>query len=1224
MTTSRRPPPPPLPPGAAADTGAARRARLTPATGAAAAARPPVGGLRSRLAAAPEHPERLSAPPPPPSPGGSRLSTSPQPTPTSPPPEAAVTPPAVPSGPGYDFGAPPPISAELLARCGSGASGVICVLVPAADVPGFFERPEPLEVFRRRVAMQSEALGRLQDFGGELELAAQGLQGRPDWGSLRTGLRDEDSYQRVVVRGLAAHEVQRRRERLRADVLQRFDDDVLTMSEQHIVQDLARQLGLGPQQVDETVRQVCAELRAGGRTVEVEKVLLRRRGAVDIVGVDALPGLCSDKLPEVLAELREAISQERLQNWLTALNCRDHPAWQASERATDAACRTKPGTDEERQTLTLGAWDVLWAAGLRWVELEPGVSPGAVGVRTHSVRELAAQVTKHGVDLLRDPVTAGLLEAWLLSLPEDRRPHDLLVATRVAAQELGRQRAKGTRPALRLWEVAWAAGVKHLDLAWRDGAKSESRRLIDSAGDLRDAFEQAGPEVLDGSAQLGLLAPWLEGVARGLPPLVGAAKELQEALRVHGGKQLAVRQARWRVGWRAGVPSLPVNDEHTLRTREDLLAADPHLPALVRLANEGLLQMWLAEVVASPEERASLAVPLGKLLPNLPRTTLSSHEALLEVQRACWVLGKQSLNFGELRVARPDPKAILDAALQSPKAWRDLGACVQDGSVAVWVAVVPNALTPKQRQDLAALARLGSPPEVLAQMAALVLGQPDLVVFSEGAAAPPLASLLATPLDLAERAHGLWAELSAPLVRAATQAWLAAVGAFGDSHLGTPSADVPLNELLAAAGDTTVRRADGVPLGQVAGRRFGSGAPDDRDPEQIRERLVLWMEAQPSPPPEVRQAHYSGALLRWLELHLPERAAELKQRLEEQRTDEAKLLATLWAFGYSRLVVTPEVSVATVAELVSRARDLLPAIERLFDQRVLDAWAPDAAARRALTVLHAAVERATYALEHPDHSAANRSAVVRDWLLPQCTMGDSVLMEPLHWLLLRDRASLAVVALGGQADRWRLRDQTLFHLPADQAVELPAEVELLERRDVPIHALLLDAHRCVRSAPALLDPGPAEAPVVGQIVPAHFASGEAEARGRHWQEHLTLHVAPLDPALRDSDQTKDELSPAPEEGGPATVDVHINYPYPRLAQALLRGLLYGLPSVGIMALILWGIAAAGANLSVFAWVSWLLATAAGALTGGLKQHKLVGLMWVTAVVGVLPLLALLF
>ena len=541
------------------------------------------------------------------------------------------------TAPAFVYDPPPRPTASLLLASVQTDGSVLHLLFAAAELPAFARTPEPLEVFRARRDDVEAGLRRCADYGGGLELPAQQVQAHPDWRLLAEAVASEQKYQTLVVQGLARGVLEQRLGLLREEVELRFKDGLLTLLEQRLVRERVLQLGLVLGDAGLTIEHVRRRRRDAGLRAEVEQGQPLSGRALDDAGTvirtpQDLVDLASGHLPAILAQLREAIEAERLKLWLGLHDVRAHAVWPAAERAARRLAAVR-GEQERSLALSQGAWGVLWAAGVPWLEV-PAPAAGEQPPRVHSVTELASVVEEWGPEAVAGVLEQVLVSEWLRSLPPEKRGTPETLSQALAAEQAARRGARGAAAArLATWRWAWHAGAQGLRL--RDGRRV--RTAADVLG-LETDSEAALEAASDGS--LGAWVAWAGLLAGGA---TGGLEELARLLpwvppqRWAGQRGLVALLA---VQWRLGREDLQVGG---LAVREPLPRAVVEASVAGRAAWRGLgesavtgaLPVWLL-LRAKSEGMERLAARLASLV--------GQEDDLAEVaQRAAHLLGEPGL-----------------------------------------------------------------------------------------------------------------------------------------------------------------------------------------------------------------------------------------------------------------------------------------------------------------------------------------------------------------------------------------------------------------------------------------------------------------------------------------------------------------------------------------------------------------------------------------------------
>jgi hypothetical protein len=233
-------------------------------------------------------------------------------------------------------------------------------------------------------------------------------------------------------------------------------------------------------------------------------------------------------------------------------------------------------------------------------------------------------------------------------------------------------------------------------------------------------------------------------------------------------------------------------------------------------------------------------------------------------------------------------------------------------------------------------------------------------------------------------------------------------------------------------------------------------------------------------------------------------------------------------------MLSESVTVRNAVELAAVARHHLAEVEMLFDNRLLEGWA-QGEARERLAALAAHVDEATTRLAAFDEPT---SPVCPSWLRER--LGEDaglIVFRPLDWLLLRDRAALAVAALGGILSQRATipSGQAIIDMPLDVDLNLPIRLGPASCGDIPTHAILrtvADGNpRCAVISSDDPDVAIAHFPKVevddkGGRLSLRLALLQAQPTGAQWEIPTTIDVRMASGARREGREQKKEAKNA--------------------------------------------------------------------------------------------------
>jgi hypothetical protein len=776
---------------------------------------------------------------------------------------------------------------------------------------------------------------------------------------------------------------------------------------------------------------------------------------------------------------------------------------------------------------------------------------------------------------LKDAIQKDKLDGWL-------KPLGTTGAFAETARRVGetyyRVHASGTLDETTLnvwcWELIWDAGIHWIDLTWQ-GAVAEARRTrsasrVDEVLALLTKVKRSTAEVLYEVLAQKLLSPWLCRKPAIPETAMKAALEAEKGWGQFTDTQKTLHAHR--VAWSLGENTLRGPDKARVRTAAEF--AQLTLGNWVTpLVEQRLLHGWLELVLKRPD-----------IVEGVDRLTGAAATPINVAQFAQWRLGRRDVNLGAFRCEGPDRDRVVESALRSDATFHAFGTAIADGTLLAWLqgtdATDPRLLRLSKIKSGSVADR-----RALAQLGLAELEDRRFPVFTNASV-----QFINNRADFVTLAHRYWSYLGAAADLPRLEKWLEVIGSIVRAPDPTLKTSWPVGALLMAAGDTTIRTIEGVPVGQEDGRK-----PTQETASAVRADFIAWLESGgASRAPSVARAALDGGLLHWLRVYDPAAHRSLEAQLASRSDDQGRIIITLWAFGFSHLMLSDRVTVRNATELAAVARHHLVEIETLFDNRLLEGWA-QGHARERLAALSAQVDEATTRLAAFDEP---NSPVCPAWVRER--LGEDaglVVFRPLDWLLLRDRAALAVGALGGVLSQRAAvpTDQVIIDMPLDVDLNLPIGLGPTTRGDVPTHAIL----RTVADGMPRCDVISSDDP---DVAIAHFPQAEIDGKGARFSLGLALlQVQPTG---------------APSET-PTAIDVRMASGTQRLARGLKTGALLSL--IGI---VIGGLLGMGYGGAVLALLPSLTTTSTGftRLEMGRPAHGFLGLF--TALVALLPLYTL--
>ena len=1107
----------------------------------------------------------------------------------------------------YVYGLPPRLDRELLLAYISNKDGgsVLTLLVSAHNVLAFAREPEPRELFAERFGELHAEFER-QEATSSAELAGlvQQVQNEPVWREMRQALRSDDAYRKIVVSGFCHDLASARRGKLKAEIVDALDDLVLTPLEQAVIEQSGLAMGFSASEIRDLMKQTSDKM---GGTLQVPEPLSDR-----IQSLGDLSDLANKDLPAAIQELHDAIGEDGrfLPVWLGSCLLTDHPVYAAAKRA--AAYLKAAGTEprERKRARDIGSWDVLWSCGVSWIDFDWGVAgKRRQNRRIGRLSELADRIEKYGVDFMLPAVSTGILSVWLRS---QAAPKAELVELAQTAEDLHAQhRGEHVRTQLALHRFAWRVGVRPL-WAWNDAASPWKRPTkvnsvphfeVDNVEGLRDLdphttrfrrlvqegfaaawVEEHDPpqrfkELLgkglgrdnDGRLQAQQLQ-WLLGrksLANGVleieaptvPAISAAATKHTECFRAFGE---AVKDGSVAL-WLATVDHrLPKTLESFLDKAAAKSVSDPLVLAQLSLLALGERDLLLFSASPGGPTRFS---SVGDLVSKAHESwTALESEAFLPVLRA-WLgaltkqklppkktssvapqvqllaaVGDTTLRGWDGRPVRDDKKALIGGYKVSPakaqaqlRRWvegtdripSELVQAQKGGMFGLWMDLQFSTSAgsfPLQRDDKAS-----DRSRLVANLWALGFEPlPVPTVRNESGSDRRFADVG----ELVDHAHEVWAALNEDDLLVLLQTWL---GYRTKKTVKAPSSEsrCPVLELLAQTGDTTMRQLDGFPVGAEQSVRFGGL---DVPASKAKTAFGQWLNEVPAPPRSIETAFVTGMLEAWADANLPQLGKDIRARLEKQDV-RGRFAACLWAFGYEKLALNDRVAVQRPEEIIDIARANLADVERLFDSGTLTAWVSDRDMRERLQKLTERVADAEKALSR------GFSKPVAEGVDP------SLASAPVEWLILRDRASLAVACLGGSLDQWDVEapEQTLTGMPADEDLNLPVRLHRTTKGNVPVHVVVVGelTNGATHAGAPTVDPD--EIPACLPI-----PASELENAGRSPVARALVMSVSANRKVRTED---------------VQLKVELNFAHARFARSLRKGMLRALPGIAIAAVL---------------------------------------------------------
>lgn len=589
------------------------------------------------------------------------------------------------------------------------------------------------------------------------------------------------------------------------------------------------------------------------------------------------------------------------------------------------------------------------------------------------------------------------------------------------------------------WHVVWAAGYHFLELGDPSNPKATRIRVrsTDQLTQVLDGrFRGEGldsREIDEGSAPVGFetiekaargrrLEHWLDH--QGAPrAVVESAADIERTLGL--GKALTdavARRALNVLAWRLGLEWVSVAGMPRIDGLAGLLALEPDSPGANTAISDGLLYEFVAEALGKGE------------LSRAAKTASAAFGPALQLRVLQWKAGRRRFVVPFLDIAEPIEAQIIDAATQSRASVEALGASIESGWFQAWLEHTSSRLANRSQPIIAAKQDRAS--HYLIGMRALwALGLQGLPLFPSHRTAPPLRRL-ETVRELSQAAPRLMPYFATDDSRAALLEW--------QKHKVVTSS---FQDALWVLGDTTLRAADATPCD-------GGFGGNDVPWEEARQALVTWLMTRDAIPAWVVSAVEDETLGSWLSHHSPPRAAALADRLALGGASKQRLGLTLSALGYTRLIVNESLTVSEPHELVSKGPACIADVERLLDEAALETWASDEGTARTLTALRLRCEQAAVAIAEWERRGRTSTPLFGDALpQPGSPNRDLPMIQACaaDWLFLRNRAALALMALGAPRPKWAIAGQvgrTRAH-PGPEPTA-PVTVEALVPADVAL------------------------------------------------------------------------------------------------------------------------------------------------------------------------------
>ncbi|MBU0553219.1 hypothetical protein KJ940_17245 [Myxococcota bacterium] len=940
---------------------------------------------------------------------------------------------------GWLYGPPPRITIDLINAVLQNEDEMLTLFIPQREVMLFIRKPEDYEIFKQRLKKQRDSVRRSVNQPGPLQTIAQSLENRSKWRELRSLERSSDTYQDLIIGGLCRIIKASRLKKLRSLAEARYQDNFLSDYDFQILSEETENLGLPSTSIDDILKNIEANKEKDGVSFKREEQLPLLHGAsLQLRSLNEVLSAVNTDLEEVLRQLKDTLRTSSILYWIKPHSLTQRKAQEASRRCIELYSKLK--TEE---ALEQGAWSILWNAGLSWIDLDWGRKKTTANWnfgKVSSLKQLLRAIQKHKIQALVYVVRAKLISRWFETVDE------VTPALQQSAEdaERGFIDASNRETQKALWELAWACGDDRLFLDEGYATSLETLLKEIKARDIRPLITVVRAK---------LIHSWFRAIDANAA-LQEKARDAEQRFRSE--QDSDTRLSLWQLAWACGDNRLLLENGVVYQDISGFCQAYPHDPALLKATREGLVLAWVMTCLR-PD-----GLGLREALSELGDNPSEAHI----IKRLQWHLGHTRFVWDKVDLDRPTLAGLIATLLSNPENFSHVGAATADGALGLWLGAVANDIAEEIRQEIRALAlkRWDSKP-LIAQRVFNLLGRREFILFLPGASEP---LLIESVEDLIERAHLYWAELSQEETLARLHDWL------------TQSVNQPLNpaslfDLLVSADDTTMRQADGFPLGSECEGQPRFGGYQKGSAHAVLAAFVGWIEEQPAPPPEVEIAFVTGMLVRWAEAHIPELGEDLKKRIDIAGDLRTRYMACLWGLSYRKLMVNHQFSVERPQQLIEAASEHLPDIERLFDTRVLDAWAPSEA-RERLEHLHQLVDEANILFSKECPPAPN-------WLLTRCSFASQLMINPQAWLFIKDRAALAIEALGGRRSRYHpaSKQQTISGMPSQTALNIGVQLTLAEEGDVPIHAVLIDSENCVCSIPT---------PMTGQPLVARLDQAE--------------------------------------------------------------------------------------------------------------------------------------
>ncbi len=528
-----------------------------------------------------------------------------------------------------------------------------------------------------------------------------------------------------------------------------------------------------------------------------------------------------------------------------------------------------------------------------------------------------------------------------------------------------------------------------------------------AANQLVDALAKA-----HGDPRHPLLVSARESLRVGWPESSEIARNVEEILTAEEPGRDG-QTSGWLLYWALEGGQPPQLLDGVVDSPEELLRQEPR-PVAMGLAGfrDGRLDAWLLRRTMNPEFiRRLIELKATRRMQELRRVSRKEWLHCL-VQHARILLGETAVELGSLRVDLSRLDSVRTSALSSEEAFKELGRTCTNGALkdllesAVIARRHPATTFEPMMTTLGAISlREDAPPEANANRVLWALGDRALVHWVDGAWVEHR-----DPAEISRLAEREWERFQSPASLQLLLDWVGTVDP-GEPSRARAVAELSskpewnLYDLLAVLEDPAIRDEDGSPI-SIRGLAWSdlAGSPPERVFREVIARLG-------------DMGHLAATLTwsreglrRWCRWRWPELNHRVEQRFRRPSPVEPPPEAWLWQAGWDSLwlsddlVVNSSQSLLALAETYEPVEHLLKHVEIAFDDGRLLAWVRDDGIAERLRALRKRTDESLAILNRTRQSTLAKSDLL-DWRA--WTVG-----EIAHWLTVRDRAVLALEAIG--------------------------------------------------------------------------------------------------------------------------------------------------------------------------------------------------------------------